>query len=564
MNARHPIYTERTECQDCYKCIRACPLKAIKVESGYASVVPELCVCCGHCVETCPHDAKKVRNDRPKVEALLAAGGPVYVSLAPSFAAEFAGVSPEQMTAALRRLGFAGVSETALGAEQVSAALSRMLKDSGPRVMLSSACPVAVEYIRKYAPAAAPLLSPVMSPMLAHARLLRREFGDGIGVVFIGPCIAKKREADDCPELVGAALTFEDLREWFRERKIQPERLAPDAGGGFVPRAAGRGGLYPVEGGMIAGIDAAGASFMSFSGMKSITAALTGLDGFRGPRPLFLELLACEGGCINGPKTSKPRALAVKRQRIADYAGSAEPPAAGVEIAREYPACPVPVTEIPEAQIREALRQVGKFSPEDDLNCGGCGYDSCREFARALLFGRAERRMCATYMRKLAEKKAYALMRKMPAGVVVVDDRLRVVECNPNFARFFAGEATPESLEGQELSSIAPFYTLFERVLRTGEDFLDRDVRFNGFIYRASIFSVEKQSLVAATFMDITEPSGRKEQIIARTREVVRRNLETVQQIAYLIGENAAESEIALNSIVESFAPEGGKRHESR
>jgi iron only hydrogenase large subunit-like protein len=563
VNARSPIYTATTECQDCYKCIRGCPVKAIKVEGGYASIEENRCVFCGQCVEMCPNGAKKVRDDCHRVERLLKTGQHVAVSLAPSFVSEFPGVTAAQMIAALRCLGFSAVSETALGAEEVSARLRMLLASEDKAVWISSACPVVVEYIRKYRPACTSTLTPLLSPMLSHARLLRRELADDIRVVFIGPCIAKKREADTHADLIDAALTFEDLREWMKRAGIKPEEIDAPPDSVFVPRQAGTGALYPVEGGMVRSLRAKGASaqFMSFSGLGSVVRALEGIEEFHSPSPLFLELLACEGGCINGPKTSQFVGTVRRRHRVLRYARPGE--AGGdstLALSEGYAAAPPPGAPAAESQIREVLRAVGKHSPQDELNCGGCGYDSCRAFATAFLMGRAERRMCVTYMRKLAEKKTYALMQKMPSAVVLVDENLRILECNPSFVRFFArageGEPQPRGLEGQPLDSLVPFYNLFETVLQTGEEIPGKDIRFRGSVFHVTIFSVEKNAVVGGIFRDETQPAVHKEQIIDRARQVIEKNLHTVQQIAYLLGENAADSEIALNSIVDSLTPE--------
>lgn len=553
MPEQSPIYTAATECQDCYKCIRECPVKAIKVESGYACIVPELCVCCGHCVAICPNGAKKVRDDRRWVQKLLGTGKRMIVSLAPSFASEFPGATARQMVAALRRLGFWGVSETALGAQEVSAHLSRMLEEERPRLLLSPACPVIVDFIRRYRPEWAGSLAPVLSPMLAHAVLLRAEYGDDTGVAFIGPCIAKKREADARPDLIDAALTFEDLRAWMKDAGVFPERIEPAGDDCFIPRPAGEGALYPVEGGMMAGIRAAGARMMSFSGLPAAIAAIEGIEQTGSETPLFLELMACPGGCVNGPATAPGAGIAVRRCRVEDYAPrDPGPRAPSLAISCAYPADPVAPPQCTEAQIREVLRATGKQTPEDELNCGGCGYDSCRAFAAAFLAGRAERRMCVTYMRKLAEKKIHALMHKMPSAVVIVDENLRIVESNPNFAKFFGGE----ELEGALLDTVVPFYNLFQNVLRTGEEIYGREIRYRGSVFSVTVFTIEKNALIGGIFRDVTQPAVHKEQIIERTRQVIQKNLQTVQQIAYLLGENAAETEIALNSVVESFTPE--------
>jgi PAS domain-containing protein len=303
-----------------------------------------------------------------------------------------------------------------------------------------------------------------------------------------------------------------------------------------------------------------GALFMAHSGLRAVERALDGVEDWQPGQPLFLELLGCEGGCVNGPKTGGKAGTVRRRCRVLRYAKPGADQTEGLPIVAGYLPEPPPRPPSSEAQIRDVLRSVGKNSPEDELNCGGCGYDSCRAFAAAFLMGRAERRMCVTHLRKLAEKKTHALMQKMPSAVVLVDENLRILECNPSFARFFApgdgGEPQPRALENQPLDSLVPFYNLFHNALESGEEMPGRDIRFGGRVFHVTVFTIERHSVVGGIFRDETQPSVRKEQIIDRARRVVENNLRTVQQIAYLIGENAAESEIALNSIVDSFSPE--------
>jgi iron only hydrogenase large subunit-like protein len=566
MTIDKPIYTQKTECQDCYKCIRECPVKAIKVEDGYASVIPELCILCGHCVNVCPHGAKKVRDDLPKALRLLAERERVAVSLAPSFVSEFTGVRPGQIIAGLRLLGFSSISETALGAEMVSAHVGDLLEKSHGSIFISSACPSAVEYLRKYQTQYAGFITDFLSPLLTHALMLRKYYGENVGVVFIGPCIAKKHEADLHPELVNVALTFEDLRRWFADARIDVASLAETDKDVFEPRRSSDGALYPVEGGMIAGIQERNKSlssqFISFSGIRLFEKALKGLDELRPEKNLFLELLACYGGCVNGPKSSTRFATVCKRQQVVHYARPAPTETReDITICELYPPEPIPRLEFSEARIREVLRQVGKYSDKDELNCGGCGYDSCREFAKAFIDSKAERTMCVTYMRTLAQKKANILIRKMPSAVVIVDQQMKIVEYNPNFAELVNPPmrddgAMPERLEGEQLENVVPFYRLFQSVLRSGEELVEKDLRFRGRILHSVIFNIEKHALVGALFEDITKPAMQREEIIKRARHVIQQNLLTVQKIAYLMGENAAESEILLNSIVESFKPD--------
>ncbi|MBU1082261.1 MAG: PAS domain-containing protein [Spirochaetes bacterium] len=575
MPSFEPIRTESAACQDCYKCVRECPVKAISVAGGKASIVPELCVLCGHCVEVCPAGAKKVRSDLERAKALIAMKPAVAASLAPSFAAEFPDLSPERLVAALRALGFALVSETAWGADSVSRSLAAELsgaRDSGPgRVILSSACPVVNDYILLYRPELAGFLSPLASPLGAHAAELKASLGPGSAVVFIGPCIGKKREADRSGGAVDAAVTFRELRAWFEQAGVDPRRAVPSEQDAFYPRRAAKGSLYPVDGGMIAGIKkyapGLSAQCVSYSGLGQIERALDGLESYDGLSPIFLELLACEGGCVNGPEAAHRSGSVRKRLAVLEYARSSadrrDAPAAP-SVLRE--SAPVPRESSDDGAVVEALRSIGKNSPDDELNCSSCGYDSCRSFAAAMLSGKAERTMCVSYMRALAQKKANALIKAMPSGVVLVDTALKVVECNRAFARLLGPDAerlfdAKPGLEGADLRKLAPFWQVFEAAfaegafLSGGRDTLGRDVKFDGRVLSGSVFSVEPGLVVGGIFQDVTVPWIRKDRVVSQARAVIRRNVATVQKIAYLLGENAAESEAILQSIIESFSP---------
>lgn len=566
MEIAPPIYTERNECQDCFKCVRECPVKAIKIGNSCANIIQEACLACGHCVGVCPSGAKRVRDDLTAAKRLLETREQVFVSLAPSFVTEFAGVAPGSLVRALKQLGFAGVSETALGAQQVSGSVAALLRDPTPRLIISSACPVIVDYLQKYMPACASALTPLASPVLAHCHQLRAQYGEQIGIVFVSPCIAKKREADAHGALLDVAITFDDLHRWLAERNIVPGAAAGQDGDVFVPEPAEEGGLYPIDGGMSAsvkiGCSATELQCMSFSGIATVHKALDSLREMKLERSLFLELLACEGGCVNGPKASRRTATVAKRAQVIQYArldAAKLPRAADAPVLTFALVEPIVARSYSEAQIAECLRSIGKQAPQDELNCGGCGYDNCREFAKALAEGKAERAMCVTYMRKLAQKKANALMAKTPNGVVIADAELKVIDCNSNFARMLGAEtqamfqARP-GLEGASLRAIAPFHNLFQAVLDKGDDILDRDVRCRQSVLHASIFSIEPHHVVCGIFQDITRPSVRKERVTQQAQEVIRRNLATVQQIAFLLGENAAESEVTLNGIIESFS----------
>lgn len=570
MDFLNPIFTEKAECQDCYKCLRECTVKAIKVEGGRAAVVPDLCVLCGHCVEVCPVGAKKVRNDLARVKRLLGAKERVLVSLAPSFASEFPGLDSRSLVAALKRLGFHAVSETARGADIVARRVAEELHAaaarSDRRVLISSACPTVVEHVKKYRSRFASGVTALYSPLMAHARELKNLYGEDVGVVFIGPCISKKRESDLHPGLVDVAMDFGDLRDWFDEAGIRPASVFPGPGDVFVPTRAGKGALYPVDGGMIAAIKKYAppqeARFMSFSGIVEIDRALEELAEETLDAPVFLELLSCQGGCVNGPRSRSRGGTVSKRLNVLSYAEDAPDRYDGPvpTIRDERRLQPVRESEASDEAVAEALRRTGKYSREDELNCGGCGYDYCRDFARAMIAGKAEQGMCVSYMRKLAAKKANGLIRAIPSGVVIVGADLRIIECNRNFALLLGDEAiqlwdAKPGLEGADLQRLASFHRYFKDVLNGAEAF-DRDIHFGRRILHAAVFNIERGAIAGGVFQDITAPWVRKDRVVSQARKVITKNLAVVQKIAFLLGENAAESEAILNSIIESFDDE--------
>ncbi len=583
MSLQSPIYTEKTQCQDCYKCIRECPVKAIRVENGHAMVVSALCVLCGHCVTVCPAAAKRVRDDRPRARQLITLRERVIVSLAPSFSAEFPGISSRTLVRAITRLGFFGVSETAIGADLVSSRLAKDfagegvdgspgasgVRDGGHSLYLSSACPVAVEYVKQYIPELAPYVTDRASPLLAHARFLKELYGPDTGVVFVGPCIAKKREADVW-QTIDCSISFRDLREWFVDAGIDLddlERNRDDDPARFVPFSAAKGALYPVDGGMIAAVrkypGTERVKMMTVTGLDEIDSALRGLDARDLPAPLFVELLACPGGCVNGPLVSRGTPTALRRIRLLDYASRAADFAEGLSEPDMTGTLPVETYAAPahdDEEIRAALRTVGKVTAQDELNCGSCGYDTCRAFASAMLENRAERTMCVSYMRKLAQKKANGLIRAIPSGVVICDSNLRVIECNENFARLMGAETAlmfeaKPGMEGADLERITDMSRFFRDVMAAnGPDVVEHEHREGKKIFQATVFSIEKGESACGVIQDVTAPQIRRNRVISQTKRVIDKNLAVVQKIAFLLGENAAETEATLNSIIESFA----------
>lgn len=559
------IYTEKNNCQDCYKCVRECPVKAIKIEDNSASIVQDLCIYCGHCTVICPVGAKKIRDDVDIVKMLIQQGHNVVVSLAPSYIAEFPDIKASQLIGAIKQLGFSIVSETALGAEVVTANVKSYLSKDNPSIAISGCCPSVVELINKYYPQYVENILPFLSPMLAHGKMLKEEYGNDTKVIFIGPCVAKKLEKENNPDYIDAVITFQKLKEWFKSEGIDVKEQHLEKTNVFLPTTPYSGRLYPIDGGMISGVKESAkitdAAFMSFSGTKNVMDALEGLKNWKNEGTLFLELLACEEGCINGPGTDNTLSNINKRfLTIATKQKNSEPKGLyqyNNDINYVYEKQDVIVdSQYSEEDMINTLSSIGKLSEKDELNCGGCGYESCRDFAVALLDGIAERNMCVSYMRNVANNKVNILLRKMPYGVVIFDEKLKVIESNKSFASLLGDDIVDlyscnPGLKGADVKKLVPFHNYFTTILNSGVEVLEKDIRIDDALLHLSVFTIQPHKIVCGVLQNLRNPSIQKEEVIARTRKVIQDNLNTVQQIAFLLGENASNTETILNSIVE-------------
>ena len=575
-NREYPLYTIKNNCQDCYKCVRRCPVKAIKIEDGSAMIVPDLCIACGTCYRVCPAKAKQARNDLTRAKHLVQSGKDVYVSLAPSWITEFEGVSREQMIAAIRRLGFRGVSETALGAEEVSANIAGLLDkaaneapqvSAANRLFISTACPAVVEYINKYVPERTANLTKLTSPLLAHCRLLKTALGKDIEVIFIGPCIAKKIEADRHPDLLSLSLSFTDLRQWLKDENIELKDIHTSVFDKFVMSKAEEGAAYPVEGGMIETLkpyeQSQKAYLMQITGIENIKRELKNIREEALDRPIFIECLACEGGCVNGPCTSSKKSGLEKRVEIlkeSDFSGLAGKRSPSVNITLDYASEAIVQPEHDETDIKRVLASIGKYSIEDEINCGGCGYNTCRNFAKALLDGKAEPEMCVSHMKQQAQRKANALLRCIPSPIVIANAKLSIMEYNDKFVETFWNEDEhadiydQNNLHGADLRDFINFTNLFSASLDLEQGIHREHVRFNDKLFDVVVFNIDKKQIVGGIIEDVTNMEMKKEQIAEKAKEVIHKNLATVQQIACTLGEHMAETEVLLRSIAKDFA----------
>ncbi len=569
MEQMPPVYTLKNECQDCYKCVRKCPIKAIKILNSSASIINDRCITCGHCVTICPTGAKHFRNDINKVKTLIQQEKKVFVSLAPSWSG-ISDLSASQITALLKKLGFYAVSETALGAQEVSVQTANIIKNSDSKLHISSACPTIVDFIRYYHPQFSKNIVPIASPALTHAKMLKEHYGNDISVVFIGPCIAKKNESDRNNDLISASLTFEELKLWLKESFININDFKEDIKEQFVPFNAYEGSLYPIEGGMNETIKKAGIDkniqLLSISSIEFFEKALNSLDVNSLKEKLFIEALACSGGCINGPvKATKKSSLSVSSNILYRTKERSEiPKTATTVVSLEYKEESKIQQEPTIEQINLAMKMIGKHSESDELNCGGCGYSSCRDLAKALIYNEAEPSMCVSFMRKTAMKKASAMLRSMPSCAVIADRNLDILEANKAFMKMFCPDIY-ETIQdenvicGVNLKRILDFYGLFEDVLKYGKDIHKEHYYLKDKIYDISIFVIEQDNIIGAIISDITKSEINKEKIVTKAQEVIDRNISIVQDIACRLGEHMVETELLLNTIIEDFNTKDNK-----
>ncbi len=577
MNKIFPVYTLKNECSDCYKCVRHCFVKAIKIESGHASVISDKCITCGACVLNCPSKAKRVRNDIEKVKNILMPKNgvkpDVYVSLAPTFSGVFSNMPKEKLIAILKKLGFKGVSEIAIGAQAVSIKTAEMLcntADSEQKLYISSACPAAVDFIRMYHPEFAKNITPVASPALTHAKILKEKFGNDIKVVFIGPCIAKKNEADRNPDLISAALTFDELKYWLNEEYINVDKIHYE-GEHFVPEEAYEGSLYPIEGGMNDTIkrclrnyefdEVRDIKFLTASSLETIDRILKGFDENTLKNKIFIEALSCAAGCVGGPGISDKKSGLDIMTKIINYTKSRPviPKEPETVVNMEYLANAAPDKKYSVEELRKALKRIGKNSIEDELNCGGCGYSSCREMGYALLRNEAEPSQCASYMRQIAHRKADALLRCMPSAMVMVDKDLKIAEANNAFIKMFMPDMydvysqNPDMLKGAAIDKIVDFDFIFKTALGDYSDIHKEHYPLNDRLYDITAFTIEKDELVGAIIVDVTRSQVNREKIAQKAHEVITKNISIVQNIACLLGEHMVETELLLSSIAQDY-----------
>lgn len=550
----------KSNCKNCYKCIRHCPVKSIRFSANRAHLIKEDCILCGQCYVVCPQNAKEIVSELEKVKVLLQSGDPVYVSLAPSFVANYEGVGISEMHRALTELGFAGVEETAIGATIVKREYERLLRDDDKDVVISSCCHSVNLMVQKYFPGLIPCLADVPSPMIAHCIDIKKRHPKS-KTVFIGPCISKKDEADHSKGIVDAVLTFSELSQWLSDERIKLNAVDE-------PNEESLARLFPTSGGVVKTMTGRPDkyTYLAIDGAENCISALREIASGK-VHACFIEMNACTGSCIGGPIMEKAQRSPIKDYlTVASVAGKKDFPVEQPpldELRKHFLPLERKKTEPSDEDIAEILRKMGKHTKDDELNCGSCGYDTCREKAIAILQGKAEMSMCLPYLKEKAESFSDCIVNNTPNGLIVLNEKLEVQQINAAARRIMNIRAASDVLGDGVVRILDP--SIFVRVLERKRSIHNERVylaEYNKYVEQTVIYD-KTYHLLICIMRDVTDEEDereKKERISRKTVEiadkVVDKQMRIVQEIASLLGETAAETKIALTKLKESISDE--------
>lgn len=603
------------KCRNSYSCVRVCPVSAIEVrpQREHPAIVPDRCVGCGLCFVSCSPKAIEFRDSKEEARRLLSSGRKTVALIAPSIASEFDDITDyRKFVGMIRLLGFDYVHENSFGVDLIAAEYANLFAKAEGKYYITANCPAIVKIIEKYHPELVPNLAPIVSPMIATAKVVKELYGEDVAVIYIGPCIDTKDEMllYKSGKLIECVLTFIELRQLFDEAGIQ-ERVVKMSE--FDPPYGHWGALYPLPAGIIqaAGIrrDMVTSSVITASGKEEILEAISDFEKHIDTMHHHFNLFFCHG-CLLGPGMERHNERFRRRALVSQYAVKRVNKLdkeqwkkdierwSRLDFSRSFHPNDQRIPEPPEEAVNEVLKIIGRENADDEVNCGACGYRSCREFASTVAKGLAVPEMCQTYNlrnkqqyietlrqtnRKLAEtKKALKeseenalrekeiaqnasdmmnnMLEKLPTGVVIVDVNLKILHSNKSFINIIGEDAKAISeiipgLAGADLKTLLPFnvYNMFTFVIKEDEPVVSKDVHFDDRLLNVSIFPIKKNKMCGAIIRDLYSPEVQGEEVTARVTEVIEKNLEMVQKIGFLLGEGASETEQMLNSIIESF-----------
>ena len=551
---------KKSNCKSCFRCVRKCPIKAIRFSGNQAHIISNECILCGNCVVQCPQNAKEIADGIEKTRVLIQSGDPVIASLAPSFIANYDGIGIESMRRALKKLGFTDVEETAIGATIVKNEYERMIREEERDVIITSCCHSINLLIQKRFPECLQYLADVMSPMQAHCSDIKKRIPNA-KTVFIGPCVAKKDEAEYYENIVDAVLTFEELDTMLASAHVELEVEADS-------NENSRARFFPTTGGVLKTMaqDAPGYTYMAMDGVENCMTALADIASGK-IHKCFVEMSACIGSCIGGPVMNRAKKPLVSDYlKVAQYAGEKDfevDQPTPAELVKNFSVIEHKIPMPGETEIMAVLRQMGKFKESDELNCGTCGYNSCRDKAIAIIQGKAEISMCLPFLKDKAESFSDTIVRNTPNGLIVLNENLEVQQINNSARRIMNIRAASDVLGEPVIRILDP--TPFSQVKTSGRSIRNRRTylaEYKKYVEQTIVYDTDSRMLIGI-MRDVTdevETQEKKESISRQTVEVadkvVEKQMRIVQEIASLLGETAAETKIALTKLKESIVDE--------
>lgn len=546
-------------CRDCYRCVRVCPVNAIKMKDAQASVIAEKCISCGRCINECPQGAKQSRSDVELVNELLSSTKKVAISIAPSFVSVYEIWEQKRLPSALRKMGFSYIAETAVGAYYSAQRTADYIKQNPNKSHICSACPVVVNYIEKHKPSLTTNLVPVVSPMIAHAKIIKQKLGENTAIVFLGPCIAKKQEAvrSEFTGYIDAVLTFDEFQSLLKEKKIDLHNLEEST---FDDIPMGDSQLFPLEGGLLKTAnmenDRLSRNIIAVSGNIDVRETLDSLSEIN--ESFIIEPLWCRNGCINGPGMPSDINKFDSRSKVMEYAKTNDIKEDSVNI-RTSTYFKNQSTHFREdftdEEIAAVYERTGKSSPENQLNCGACGYDSCHDNAIAVLQGIAEEEMCIPHMRRVAEQKSNTIIEKAPNGIVILDDKLNIISVNPSFKKMFS---CSEAIVGKPISYLID-QDPFEKLISNPDQVIKKVIRYNSYnlVCNQIHYAIPDDNQYIGLFVDITNIEDNEEKLtnlkketVIQAQELMEHQIDMAQQMAKYLGENTAKGEMLMRNLI--------------
>ncbi len=551
------IQFNRNNCQNCYKCIRACPVKSISFRDNHAEIIQQDCIQCGGCFKVCPQNAKTIRNDYDVVKKRIKEGKRVIASVAPSFVANYKGATIESMRKALKQLGFFDAQETARGATVVKTEYEKILKEKQTNVLISSCCHSLNSLIEKYYPTALPYLAKVVTPMQAHCRMIREEYPDAF-TVFIGPCISKKSEIEQYPGDVDVVLTYIELSKWMREEGVVIQQQADS-------EPAGKARLFPTSGGIIKTMQHEdGIHYISIDGHYNCINAIKDIIAGK-LKNCFVEMSFCTESCIGGPAMETAAIKPISDYiAVVDYAGTKDFDVKFPQSTKKSHTYMGSGKRKPsKVEIDRIFDQMGKTDPEKRLNCGGCGYNSCYDKAVAVWNGKAEINMCLPYLIEKSQSFSDNVIEHTPNGIIVMDEDFVIQQINQAacdivnmpFAKAILGLPVDRILD----TAICEEAVDSEKVIKDRVTYMSD---YDKYLAQTAFYDKEYK-VVTLIIRDITEESTAKARKAATnakaveiTGKVIDNQMRVVQEIASLLGETVAETQIALSKMEETLKDE--------